>query len=51
MIGMNTITAHSSQLTAHADYVIGRIFCQPLKQTFSLLCEKVCCVVKEVFNA
>ena len=58
MIGMNAITAHSSQLTAHssqltahADYVIGRIFCQPLKQTFSLLCEKVCCVVKEVFNA
>ena len=25
---------HSSQLTAHADYVIGRVFCQALKQNF-----------------
>ena len=31
---MNAITAHSSQLTAHADYVIGRVFCQALKQNF-----------------
>ena len=40
MIGMNAITAHSSQLTAHADYVIGRVFCQALKQAFSHFCEK-----------
>ena len=42
---MNAITAHSSQLTAHsshADYVIGRVFCQALKQAFSHFCEKVC---------
>ena len=26
---------------AHADYVIGRVFCQPLKQTFSHFCEEV----------
>ncbi|MCY7085650.1 hypothetical protein MK396_09945 [Streptococcus oralis] len=38
---MNAITAHSSQLTAHADYVIGRVFCQPLKQAFSRFCEEV----------
>ena len=31
---------HSSQLTAHADYVIGRVFCQPLKQAFSRFCEE-----------
>lgn len=34
MIGMNAITAH-------ADYVIGRVFCQPLKQAFSHFCEEV----------
>ena len=39
-IGMKTITAHSSQLTAHADYVIGRVFCQALKQAFSHFCEE-----------
>ena len=38
---MNAITAHSSQLTAHADYVFGRVFCQPLKQAFSHFCEEV----------
>ena len=38
---------HSSQLTAHADYVIKRIFCQALKQTFSHFCEKVFSVVYE----
>ena len=38
-------TAHSSQLTAHADYVIGRVFCQALKQAFSHFCEKVFYVV------
>lgn len=37
---MNAITAHSSQLTAHADYVIGRVFCQALKQAFSHFCEE-----------
>lgn len=37
---MNALTAHSSQLTAHADYVIGRVFCQPLKQAFSRFCEE-----------
>ena len=59
MIGMNAITgsqAHkltSSQahkLTssqAHADYVIGRVFCQPLKQAFSHFCEKVFYVALE----
>ena len=47
MIGMKAITAHSSQLTAHADYVIKRIFCQALKQTFSHFCEKVFSVVSE----
>jgi hypothetical protein len=31
---------HSSQLTAHADYVIGRVFCQALKQAFSHFCEE-----------
>ena len=31
---------HSSQLTAHADYVIGRVFCQALKQAFSRFCEE-----------
>ena len=40
-IGMKTITAHSSQLTAHADYVIGRVFCQALKQAFSRFCGEV----------
>ena len=37
---MNAITAHSSQLTAHTDYVIGRVFCQALKQAFSHFSEK-----------
>ena len=37
---MNSITAHSSQLTAHADYLIGRVFCQALKQAFSHFCEE-----------
>ena len=37
---MNAITAHSSQLTAHADHVIGRVFCQALKQAFSHFCEE-----------
>jgi len=41
------LRAHSSQLTAHADYVIKRIFCQALKQTFSHFCEKVFSVVYE----
>ena len=41
MIGMNSLTAHSSQLTAHADYVIGRVFCQALKQAFSRFCGEV----------
>jgi hypothetical protein len=27
-------------ITAHADYVIGRIFCHPLKQALSRFCEK-----------
>lgn len=31
---------HSSQLTAHADHVIGRVFCQALKQAFSHFCEE-----------
>ena len=48
MIGMKAITAHSSQLTAHADYVIKRIFCQALKQTFSHFCEKVFSVVYQL---
>ena len=34
------LTAHSSQLTAHADHVIGRVFCQALKQAFSHFCEE-----------
>ena len=34
------LTAHSSQLTAHTDYVIVRVFCQPLKQAFSRFCEE-----------
>ena len=38
---------HQPQLTAHADYVIKRIFCQALKQTFSHFCEKVFSVVSE----
>ena len=42
---MNTITAHGSRLTAHADYVIGRVFCQALKQTFSRFFEEVFYVV------
>ena len=45
---MNAITAHSSQLTAHADYVIKHIFCQALKQTFSHFCEKVFSVVSQL---
>ena len=33
----------------HADYdVIGRLFCQPLKQTFSHLCEEVFSVSSEL---
>ena len=32
---------------AHADYVIGRVFCQPLKQAFSHFCEKVFYVALE----
>ena len=44
---MNALTAHSSQLTAHADYVIGRVFCQALKQAFSHFCEKVFYVYSE----
>ena len=47
MIGMNAITAHSSQLTAHADYVIGRVFCQALKQAFSHFCEEAFCAPYE----
>ena len=27
-------------ITAHADYVIGRVFCQALKQAFSRFCEE-----------
>ena len=34
-------------ITAHADYVIKRIFCQALKQTFSHFCENVFSVVYE----
>ena len=45
MIGMKAITAHSSQLTAHADYVIKRLFYQPLKQAFSHFREKVFSVI------
>ena len=37
---MNTLTTHNSQLTTHADYVIGRVFCQMLKQAFSHICEE-----------
>ncbi|HEM3635532.1 TPA: hypothetical protein U1C44_000992 [Streptococcus suis] len=39
-------------LTAHADYVIGRVFCQALKQTFSHFCEEVFCFyfLKEVMK-
>ena len=59
LIGMNAITgsqAHrltgsqAHRLTgsqAHADYVIGRVFCQPLKQAFSHFCEKVFYVALE----
>ena len=47
MIGMKAITAHSSQLTAHANYVIKRLFCQALKQAFSHFCEKAFFVVSE----
>ena len=35
------LTTHNSQLTTHADYVIGRVFCQALKQAFSRFCEEV----------
>ena len=45
---MKAITAHSSQLTAHADYVIKRIFCQALKQAFSHFCEEVFSVVSQL---
>ena len=45
---MKAITAHSSQLTAHADYVIGRVFCQALKQTFSHFCGEVFSVVPQL---
>ena len=41
------ITDHRSQITDHADYVIGRVFCQALKQTFSHFCEEVFSVVYE----
>ena len=47
MIGMKAITAHSSQLTAHANYVIKRLFCRTLKQVFSHFCEKAFFVVSE----
>ena len=51
MIGMNAITSSQAhRLTgsqAHADYVIGRVFCQPLKQAFSHFCEKVFYVALE----
>ena len=43
------ITSH--HITSHADYVIGSIFCQPLKQAFSHFCEKVCFVVSHSKNA
>ena len=29
-----------NSITAHADYVIGRVFCQALKQAFSHFCEE-----------
>ena len=44
---MEAITAHSSQLTAHANYVIKRLFCRALKQVFSHFCEKAFFVVSE----
>ena len=44
---MNILTAHSSQLTAHADYVIRRVFCQPLKQAFLHICREVFSVALE----
>lgn len=54
LIGMNAITgSQAHRLTgsqahqAHADYVIGRVFCQPLKQAFSHFCEKVFYVALE----
>jgi len=50
MIGMNAITAHSSQLTAHADYVIGRVFCQALKQAFSRFCGEVFSAVPQLYG-
>lgn len=43
MIGMNAITGSQ----AHTDYVIGCVFCQPLKQAFSHFCEKVFYVALE----
>lgn len=27
-------------ITAHADYLTGRVFCQPLKKALSRFCEK-----------
>ena len=50
MIGMNAITAHSSQLTAHTDYVIGRVFCQALKQAFSRFCGEVFSAVPQLYG-
>lgn len=44
---MKAITAYSSQHTAHANYVIKRLFCQVLELAFSYFCEKVFSVVSE----
>ncbi|MEZ7648119.1 hypothetical protein O3653_06655 [Streptococcus constellatus] len=33
---------------AHADYVIGRVFCQALKQAFSRFCGEVFSVVPQL---
>jgi len=48
MIGMNAITAHSSQLTAHTSQLTAHSSCQALKQTFSHFCEKVFSVVSQL---
>ena len=49
---MNTITgSQAHRLTgsqAHADYVIGRVFCQALKQAFSRFCGEVFSVVPQL---
>ena len=37
----------NSQFAIRADYVIGRVFCQPLKKTFSHFCEEVFSVALE----